>query len=340
MAVAKRLPSGSWRVRAYGGKNATGKNIYKSFTASTKKQAELAALEWQTAHKDVAPVSNLFTVHEAMRAYIEENRPRLSPTTIKTYTITANTHFTEISAVPVYSLTQSQLNIAFQTELQKYAPKTIKNDVGFLTPVLKRYRPDFAFSLPLPKVYPQNKNIALQDDIAAIHEACKGTELELPFLLAVWLGLRMSEIRGLKYGDIHNHSVHISRAVVEGLDGKVEKTTKTPSSIRTLPLPEMIENLIGIGSPDEYIVKLSAKAIYNRFVRLCKRIGLPHYTFHSLRHSNATIMMDLGVPDKYIAARGGWGSQIYKQVYQHSTPAGTDAVTQTVDNLFKTIIKK
>lgn len=42
MATAKRLPSGSYRVRVYD-KN-TGK--YKSFTAETKKAAELAAAEW------------------------------------------------------------------------------------------------------------------------------------------------------------------------------------------------------------------------------------------------------------------------------------------------------
>ena len=42
MATAKKLPSGSYRVRAYD--KATGK--YKSFTAKTKKEAELMAAEW------------------------------------------------------------------------------------------------------------------------------------------------------------------------------------------------------------------------------------------------------------------------------------------------------
>ena len=42
MATAKKLPSGSYRVRAYD--KATRK--YKSFTAKTKKEAELMAAEW------------------------------------------------------------------------------------------------------------------------------------------------------------------------------------------------------------------------------------------------------------------------------------------------------
>ena len=46
MAKAKKLPSGSWRVRVYDGKTAEGKNIYKSFTAPAKKDAEYLAAEY------------------------------------------------------------------------------------------------------------------------------------------------------------------------------------------------------------------------------------------------------------------------------------------------------
>ena len=46
MANAKKLPSGSWRVRVYDGKDQNGKDVYKSFTAPTKKQAEYLAAEY------------------------------------------------------------------------------------------------------------------------------------------------------------------------------------------------------------------------------------------------------------------------------------------------------
>ena len=42
---AKKLPSGNWRVRLYVGKE-DGKPKYKSFTASTKKEAEFAAAQY------------------------------------------------------------------------------------------------------------------------------------------------------------------------------------------------------------------------------------------------------------------------------------------------------
>ena len=47
MAKAKKLPSGQWRVLAYAGKDPGSKRRYKSFTAGTKRKAELAAMEWQ-----------------------------------------------------------------------------------------------------------------------------------------------------------------------------------------------------------------------------------------------------------------------------------------------------
>ena len=40
MAEPKKLPSGSWRVRVFIGKNKDGKKMYKSITAPTKKEAK------------------------------------------------------------------------------------------------------------------------------------------------------------------------------------------------------------------------------------------------------------------------------------------------------------
>ena len=40
MANARQLPSGSWRVQVYAGKNAADKPQYRSFTAPSKKEAE------------------------------------------------------------------------------------------------------------------------------------------------------------------------------------------------------------------------------------------------------------------------------------------------------------
>ena len=80
MAKAKKLPSGSWRVRVPDGKNLeTGKPKYKSFTADTKKEAEYMAAEYALTRKEKEKPKNL-TVGEAIDRYIDEN-PLLSDST-------------------------------------------------------------------------------------------------------------------------------------------------------------------------------------------------------------------------------------------------------------------
>ena len=41
-----RLPSGNWRARVYTGK-VNGRSTYEQFIASTKKEAEMQAIEFQ-----------------------------------------------------------------------------------------------------------------------------------------------------------------------------------------------------------------------------------------------------------------------------------------------------
>lgn len=54
MANAKKLPSGSWRVRAYIGKDENGKPIYKSFTGTDKRKVEKEAAAYADEHRTAA----------------------------------------------------------------------------------------------------------------------------------------------------------------------------------------------------------------------------------------------------------------------------------------------
>ena len=65
MAKAKKLPSGNWRVRA------KRNGEMRSFTAASKHEAEMAALQWQSGGK-TSP-SDL-TVGEAMQKYLDAKR--------------------------------------------------------------------------------------------------------------------------------------------------------------------------------------------------------------------------------------------------------------------------
>ena len=62
-------------------------------------------------------------------------------------------------------------------------------------------------------------------------------------------------------------------------------------------------------------------------------------TFHDLRHMNASVMLALGIPDKYAMERGGWSStNIMKSVYQHTFTAERQAADQKIDDYFNGVL--
>ena len=85
---------------------------------------------------------------------------------------------------------------------------------------------------------------------------------------------------------------------------------------------------------------LSAQAIAKRFYRLLEKAGLPHIKFHALRHVNASVMVELGVPEKEAQARGGWKTDyIFKQVYAHTFSRQRAAADQLMDAYFSSVLE-
>jgi len=166
-----------------------------------------------------------------------------------------------------------------------------------------------------------------------IIDAVKGTDVELPVMLAMWLSLRMSEVRGIRYKDITEDGVLTIRNVRIAMAGQIEKEkTKTFNSTRQLVLPQRILHMIGNGNPDDYVVNLAASTIYKHFVNIILDKTGKHMTFHDLCHVNASIMLTLGIPDKYAMERGGWSTpSTLKNVYQHTFTEERIATDQKID---------
>jgi hypothetical protein len=83
MAKAEKLPSGSWRCKAYF-TDETGKHTSKSFTGSTKKEAEGLAAIFLMERKHDNKLENS-TLAKLADRFIENRSNILSPSTIATY---------------------------------------------------------------------------------------------------------------------------------------------------------------------------------------------------------------------------------------------------------------
>ncbi len=308
-----KLPSGNWRIQVY----VDGKRYGRTFP--TKREAEYWAAGLKTESIEATRAPLKMTVDRAVDRYIESKSAILSPSTILGYRRTKK-RMEAISNVQLSDLTQERVQRWVNKLAKEHAPKTVANAHGLLSAVLKEYKPSMALRTTLPSKVKAEIQIPSEGEIKAIMKGCKGTRYELPIMLAIWLGLRASEIIGLKWDDIDGDTLKIRRAIVIGEDGPQEKKTKTYSGTRTIHIPSYIRELLDQQEhKGDHIINLSGHAIYSGFSRICEANGLPHFRFHDLRHVNASAMLAVGIPDKYSMKRMGHATNnMLKTTYQHT----------------------
>ena len=335
MTKPQKLPSGNWRVRAYVGTDASGKKTMKSFTAPTKKEAEYMAASFLAERKET-PTE--MTVGKAIDKYIESKSNILSPATIRSYKTMRKNNLQGLMDIQLRNLTRNAIQSAVNAEAEKLSPKTVHNAYGLLSSSLSVYAPDLNVKVSLPKKQKKIRNMPEPEEIIRL---VQGTSIELPCLLAIWLGMRMSEIRGLKKSDVTGNQLIIRRSIVTVEGEQIEKdSTKTYESTRISDIPPYIMNLID-NVETEYLTELTRDQIYTRFVRMQRDAGIePRISFHDLRHLNASVMVKLHVPDKYAMERGGWSTtSTLRNVYQHTFSDEREAVNQKINKYFNEIVE-
>lgn len=333
MATAKKLPSGSWRVNLFVGLDPNGKRQYKSFTADTKREAEFLAASYNLKRKDRPKI----TVGDAIDGYIAAKANVLSPTTIGGYKVCRRNQLQGLMDVRLDHIDNITIQQEINKEAARLSPKSIRNAHGLLSAALGMYMPDFTIRTTLPAKEHKIKDLPTAEQVL---EAVRGSDIELPVTLALWLGMRMSEVRGIRYGDIKDGILTIRNVRIKFGDQVIEKErAKTYNSTRQLKVPERLLRMIGEGEPDAYIVQASACTLSKKIKKLVLAATGKDMTFHDLRHLNASVMLSLGVPDKYAMERGGWSTNsTLKAVYQHTFSEKRQEVDAQIDSYFESML--
>lgn len=339
---AKKLPSGSYRVQVVAGFDEKGKRVVKSFTADTEWEAIRMAEQFKLTHEERTDKN--VTVVRAMETYIANRENVIEKTTIRNYRQIAKYCFKCIHETKITTLRTVDVQRAVNLESARVSPKYVKNAFGFLKSVLKMYEVDIKLdNIQLPKLVKNEKDLPSFETVFSV---IRGTAIELPCLLSVWLSLRIGEVVGLQFQDVdpEKHTIKVRRTIILTDEGyEVRERCKTEKSVRTLALPDYLFQMI-MAIPHrngtEHIVKLTRKAVYSRFKRMMIKHGYPDLTYHDLRHLNASVMLMLGVPDKYAMERGGWSTDhILKNVYQQTFSDERKRVDEVIDDYFNGIIQ-
>ena len=317
---AKRLSSGRYRAQLIVGHDSNGKRIVRSFTADSAWKAEKQALDYKKKYGIGQSVSDM-TVAGAMNFYIMSRTNTVSPITIETYQRIRDTRLQSLMDTKITDLTVQDVQIAVNIDAARLSKKSLTEAVSLMQSALAFQGIDTNFKkrITFPKSMRAKKILPPPEDVI---KEIKGTKYELACLLAMWISLTISEVRGLKFSDIKHTKngiwLTVQRTIVYH-DGKdhYNDFTKAEGRTRTVSLPNELYSMIMAQpheSDDEYIVPLGYNCLYKAIHRIMAKAGY-EMSFHNLRAEFATTSNALKIPDNYIQSIGGWSNPT--TMYKH-----------------------
>jgi len=180
-----------------------------------------------------------------------------------------------------------------------------------------------------------------EEQLSLLIDKSRGTKIYLFILFAGLMGLRKSEILGLKYSDInfHQKTIHIQRQLGRSFFNECQPKTKTKqeielksrSSNRILNIPDIVFEAI-LEERQRYEINRhrrirqfqdldyiccstygrprGASFCYQPFKQLLIQNNLPNIRFHDLRHTYATLLLKQDLSVKAISSSLGHAKMI------------------------------
>lgn len=296
-----------------------------------RKAAELLLalrIEYTTI-SDIARNSKSVFFSSYMFSWVQSIKPRVAESTFNSYSEIVNKSIipyfdeypillTELrpKQVEYYYRYLQEKSVTGNTVLHHHAVihkalnDAVRDEIIADNPASKVERPRKEKYVPSP--YSREETVELLKCI-------KGHELELPISLAVFYGLRLSEIIGLCWIDINFEMGTLSvkrsfqrRVSTDSQAKPYFSNLKTSSSYRTFPLVKEIACLLKeyqLKSKQQYeenekghvLIRKDGEAIKptyisRQFINILSENGLRRIRFHDLRHGCAGIMINNRVP--------------------------------------------
>ena len=218
-----------------------------------------------------------------------------------------------------------------------------------------------------PKAVSHEVEVLTEAQIKTLVDTAKaaGEVSHIVILLALSSGMRMGELFGLRWSDIDKDGVvHVQRQFITSVKGKLFGPLKTEKSRRKIPLPagvakelrkyqkwqEWQAHLMGDKweqvDPENGVDNVVAN-IFGRVldvaafrkklkaIMIQAKIDPKKFSFHSFRHTHASLLLRQGIHPKVVQERLGHSTiAMTMNTYSHLLPDMQETATQALEGVF------
>ena len=350
--------------------------IFKT-VKGTKKEAEKVMRKMMDDLENHTYVEDSkITVGEFAEQWYDLYLKDLSPTTLGGYRYQIENYIInqEIGKIRLQDLTTSDvqrwINSLYDESPLSNKPlsaKTVKNIYHNLCAaidkavVLELVKKNVCKAVSLPKVQKYTAEVYDEKEIQQLLNAIKDTDMELPLMIDINLGLRRGELLGLKWKhiDLEKGLVSIEDNMVEvkkevSADRILTKSPKSVSGKRVIPISSALKEYLKKAHTDYLLQKLKMgkdffdgdyvvcqengkpykpNSFTSKFNDFLKKNDLKHIRLHDLRHTNATLMLTQGISPKVAQMRLGHSDySTTMNIYSHVLETVENEAAEKIEN--------
>ncbi|RYP88678.1 site-specific integrase [Nocardioides guangzhouensis] len=329
--TAYKRADGRWAAQIFVTESGTNRRVRKTIYAKTRKELEEKRTELISAEarREPIPPSKL-----TVAAYLEEwlehlAKPRVRPTTFVAYRNYVEKYLVPgLGSKPVGRLSAREVRL-YLDDLRRSG--TGARTIQYLHATLRAALEDAVREELIPKNVAKLVRVARPErterqplsveDVRTLLTKHDGHEIQPMLAVFALLGMRRSEVLGLKWEDVDlaAGSLKVRRGLQRVNGQLVDMQTKTERSRRTVPLPAYVLELLRLQADQQAKWRVEAEGAFTetdyvftthvgtpidprnctRVVQnACKRAGVRVVRLHDFRHGCVSVLLDLGVPPR------------------------------------------
>lgn len=338
------------------------KFVYTDWTGKKRQKKKMGfrlqkeAKEYERQFLSKSSMSCDMRFRDFLELYMQDCKARFKPTTYANKEFLINSHvlpyFGDLPLNQITPVTVRNWQTMMISDPTHYSPtylKTIHNQVSAIFNYACKFYKLAENPARMCGSMGKKKADAMLfwtvDEFKLFIEAVKDKPLSaLMFSVLFWTGMRSGELMALTLNDFDfkSNTVSINKNFARHNNEDLILEPKTPKSKRVITLPPALaEEIQDYASrlvhydPDERLFAVNKSHITREMIRGCKNSGVKKIRVHDLRHSHASLLIELGYSPLLISERLGHENiETTLETYSHLYPNKQEQVAEKLQSLY------